>query len=99
MMGAPQRRATVLRIFVIDPRKPNSAKRKCVRFRFPNGFEATAYLPGERVRVQEHSTVLIVPGRSPDLPGVKYRVVPGVYDASNDPTRRQRRSKHGIKKA
>jgi small subunit ribosomal protein S12 len=39
-------------------------------FRLTNGFEVTAYIPGEGHNLQEHSIVLIRGGRVKDLPGV-----------------------------
>lgn len=48
--------------------------------------------------VQEHSLVLLRGGRTKDLPGVRYRVVRGVYDASPVKDRRKGRSKYGVKR-
>lgn len=107
LQGAPQKSGTVLRLLVIDPKKPNSANRRCVRVRLTNGMEVTAYDPGEGTNLQEHSVVLIRGGRVKDLPGVRYHVIRGVKDSSaaigpspSDPdkhTRKQSRSKYGVK--
>lgn len=42
--------------------------------------------------------MLVRPGRTPDLPGFKYEIVPGVYDAPRVRGRKQGRSKYGTKK-
>lgn len=47
--------------------------------------------------LQEHSLVLLRGGRIPDLPGVRYRVVRGMYDASPVKDRKKARSKYGVK--
>ena len=49
-------------------KKPNSALRKVARVRLSNGFEVTAYIPGEGHNLQEHSVVLLRGGRVKDLP-------------------------------
>ena len=46
-----------------------------------NGFEVTAYIPGEGHNLQEHSVVLIRGGRVKDLPGVRYHILRGNLDA------------------
>lgn len=106
--GNPQLRGTVLRTMVIDPKKPNSAKRHCARVRLSNGHEVTCYVPGKGMDIQEHSMVLVRGGRTPDLPGVKYKVVRGARDCGPvfDETegkgtqvpRRNSRSLYGVKK-
>ena len=49
---------SVLRLYN-HTKKPNSALRKVARVRLSNGFEVTAYIPGEGHNLQEHSVVLI----------------------------------------
>jgi small subunit ribosomal protein S12 len=66
--------------------------------RLTNGFEVTAYIPGEGHNLQEHSIVLIRGGRVKDLPGVRYHIVRGTLDASGVNGRNQSRSKYGTKK-
>lgn len=72
--------------------------RKIARVRLSNGVEVTAYIPGEGHNLQEHSIVMIKGGRVPDLPGVRYRIVRGVYDAQGVDGRRVTRSVYGMKK-
>lgn len=110
--GCPQKRGTVFSITVRKPKKPNSANRPTVRVRLTNGKLVTAYVPGEAMahHIQEHTPVLLRGGGPPDLPGVKYTVIPsggglipGACAASSDgkytkrPRRNKRRSKYGVK--
>jgi len=97
LMHCPQRRGVCTRVYTTTPKKPNSALRKVARVRLTNGFEVTAYIPGEGHNLQEHSIVLIRGGRVKDLPGVRYHIVRGVLDTSGVQDRRQGRSKYGTK--
>jgi small subunit ribosomal protein S12 len=81
-----------------SPKKPNSALRKVARVKLSTGIEVTAYIPGEGHNLQEHSAVLVRGGRVPDLPGVKYHIVRGVYDCQGVEKRRQGRSRYGAKR-
>ena len=104
--GRPQVRGVVLQVRVVTPKKPNSAKRRVVRVRLTNGVVVSAYDPGEKTNLQEHSVVLIRGGRVKDLPGVRYHVVRGTLDASgaigpsstNKVNRNRKRSKYGVKR-
>ena len=95
---SPQRKGTCLRVFILTPKKPNSALRKVARVRLTSGFEVTAYIPGIGHNIQEHSVVLIRGGRVKDLPGCRYHVVRGTLDAAGVKDRKQSRSKYGGKK-
>lgn len=97
LMNCPQRRGVCTRVYTTTPKKPNSALRKVARVRLTNGFEVTAYIPGEGHNLQEHSIVMIRGGRVKDLPGVRYHIVRGVYDTSGVQDRKQGRSKYGAK--
>jgi small subunit ribosomal protein S12 len=77
MRSNPQKRGVCTRVYTTTPKKPNSALRKVARVRLTNGFEVTAYIPGEGHNLQEHSIVLIRGGRVKDLPGVRYHIVRG----------------------
>ena len=95
--SCPQKRGVCTRVYTTTPKKPNSALRKVARVRLTNGFEVTAYIPGEGHNLQEHSIVLIRGGRVKDLPGVRYHIVRGSLDASGVSGRNQSRSKYGTK--
>ena len=93
----PQKRGVCTRVYTTTPKKPNSALRKVARVRLSNGFEVSAYIPGEGHNLQEHSVVLIKGGRVRDLPGVRYHVVRGVLDTAGVEDRKRGRSKYGTK--
>ena len=98
-LGAcPQKRGVCTRVYTTTPKKPNSALRKVARVRLSNGFEVTAYIPGEGHNLQEHSVVLIRGGRVKDLPGVRYHILRGNLDTQGVTARKQQRSKYGAKK-
>ena len=92
----PFKRGICLQVKTMTPKKPNSALRKVARVRLSNGREVTAYIPGEGHNLQEHSVVLVKAGRKRDLPGVKYIVVRGKYDAAGVKGRKKARSKYGV---
>ena len=98
LMECPQRRGVCTRVYTTTPKKPNSALRKVARVKLSNGYEVTAYIPGEGHNIQEHSIVLIEGGRVKDLPGVRYHVVRGVLDPAGVEGRRTSRSRYGTKK-
>ena len=96
--GSPFKRGVCLKVFTTTPKNPNSALRKVARVRLTNGMEVTAYIPGEKHSLQEHSIVMIRGGRVKDLPGVRYHVVRGVLDTGGVEGRKQQRSKYGAKR-
>lgn len=98
LKNCPQKRGVCTRVYTTTPKKPNSALRKVARVRLVNGFEVTAYIPGEGHNLQEHSIVMIRGGRVKDLPGVRYHIVRGTYDTSGVDGRERGRSKYGVKR-
>ena len=98
LTSCPQRRGVCTRVYTTTPKKPNSALRKVARVRLSNGFEVTAYIPGEGHNLQEHSVVLIRGGRVKDLPGVRYHILRGNLDTQGAANRKKRRSLYGTKK-
>ena len=98
LQGSPQKRGVCTRVYTSTPKKPNSAIRKVARVKLVNGFEVTAYIPGEGHNLQEHSIVLVRGGRVKDLPGVRYHIVRGTLDTSGVDGRTKRRSKYGVKR-
>lgn len=95
---SPFKRGVCTKVTTATPKKPNSALRKIARVRLTNGMEVTAYIPGEKHNLQEHSVVLLRSGRVKDLIGVRYTVVRGVLDAQGVDKRRSARSRYGVKK-
>ncbi|MCA9370153.1 MAG: 30S ribosomal protein S12 [Pseudomonadales bacterium] len=94
----PQKRGVVTLVKTMTPKKPNSALRKVARVRLSNKMEVTAYIMGEKHNLNEHNIVLVRGGRVKDLPGVKYHIVRGKYDASGVDGRKTSRSKYGAKR-
>ena len=95
---SPQKRGVCTRVGTLTPKKPNSALRKYARVRLSNGYEVTAYIPGEGHNLQEHSVVMIRGGRVKDLIGVRYHIVRGTMDTQGVKDRKQARSKYGTKR-
>ena len=93
----PLKRGVCVKVYTTTPKKPNSALRKVARVRLSNGFEVTAYIPGEGHNLQEHSVVLLRGGRVKDLPGVRYHILRGNLDTQGVANRKQRRSLYGAK--
>lgn len=95
----PQKKGTIVKLVIRSPKKPNSANRKLALVRLVTGKKIYAYIGGMgKQNLQEHSVVLVRGGRVKDLPGVKYKLIHGVYDFSGLTNRRQGRSKYGNKK-
>ena len=85
----PLKRGVCVKVYTTTPKKPNSALRKVARVRLSNGFEVTAYIPGEGHNLQEHSVVLIRGGRVKDLPGVRYHILRGNLDTQGVANRKK----------
>lgn len=96
--NSPQKRGICIRVYTITPKKPNSALRKVARIRLCSKTEITAYIPGIGHKLQEHSVVLVRGGRVKDLPGVRYHIIRGCWDATGVLNRKNGRSKYGTKK-
>ena len=98
--GCPQKRGVCVKLLRRTPKKPNSALRKLAIVRLCNKRRIYAYLPGEgKHSLQEHSVVLVRAGRVKDLPGIKFKIVRGVYDFKGLSKRKNARSKYGTKKS
>jgi small subunit ribosomal protein S12 len=100
--GAPQRRGVVMKMGTTTPKKPNSAKRKYAKVGILFSKKVIfAHPPGVgQTFIQEFSTVLVEGGNPPDVPGINYSLIRGIYDF-NVPEkygRKRRRSKFGMYK-
>ena len=92
----PQKRAVVVKVYIEKPKKPNSARRKCIKVKLSTGRVVSAYIPGIGHTLTKHSVVLIRGGRAQDLIGVKYKPIRGIFDCRPVQGRVTRRSKFGI---
>jgi small subunit ribosomal protein S12 len=95
----PIKKGVVTVVKTMTPKKPHSALRKVARVKLSNRSSVTAYIPGIGHNLAEHSIISIRGGRVRDLPGVRYHVIRGKYDASGVTGRLQSRSKYGAKRA
>ena len=96
--GSPFKRGVCTKVTTTTPKKPNSALRKIAKVRLTNGYEVSAYIPGEGHNLQEHSVVMIRGGRVKDLVWVRYHIVRGVLDCEGVKNRQQGRSLYGAKR-
>jgi len=99
LQQSPQRKGVCIKLVIRTPKKPNSALRKLALLRLSNRKRIYSYIPGEgKHSLQEHSVVMVRGGRVKDLPGIKYKLVRGVYDFEGLKGRKKGRSKYGTKK-
>jgi small subunit ribosomal protein S12 len=95
--SCPQKKGVCIKIFIRSPKKPNSACRKVAKIKLSTGKKVEAYIPGEGHNLQQYSVILIRGGRTPDLPGIKYRLIRGKYDFKGVKNRKTSRSCYGVK--
>jgi small subunit ribosomal protein S12 len=99
LQKCPQKKGVCVKLVIRTPKKPNSALRKLALLRLSNRKRIYGYIPGEgKHSLQEHSVVMVRGGRVKDLPGIKYKLVRGVYDFEGLKGRKKARSKYGTKK-
>ena len=80
LWGCPAARGLVVRVCVMNPKKPNSAMRHVAKVKLYSKPRVTARIPGCGFGVTRFNRVLVRGGRANDLPGVSYSLVRGVYD-------------------
>ena len=61
---SPAKKGVCVKVFIKNPKKPNSANRKVARVRLSNGNFVTASIPGEGHNLQEFSIVRRLKGNS-----------------------------------
>jgi small subunit ribosomal protein S12 len=95
--NCPQRKGTCVKVYTINPKKPNSAVRKIAKVKLSTGEKTLVYLPGQGHSLQQHSVILVRGGRTPDCPGILYKAVRGKYDFTYKESfeRKTNRSKYG----
>jgi small subunit ribosomal protein S12 len=99
LQKCPQKKGICFKIFILTPRKPNSANRKVARVRLTNQNRISSYIPGINHNLQEYSVVLVRGGGVKDLPGIHYQMIRGKYDLQGMKNRVNARSKYGVKKS
>jgi small subunit ribosomal protein S12 len=95
LINNPQLKATIIRLFKMTPRKPNSALRQVARVLVSGGQFTSVYIPGITQNLAKHSTVYIRGGAAKDLPAVRYSCIRGKGDLVGLTQRHQGRSKYG----
>jgi len=93
----PQIKGVVMKVRIVTPRKPNSARRPVVKVLLSNRKQRVAHIPGTGHNLRKHSEVLISGVGARDLPGVHFSCIRGVYDFSPLYTKIRRRSIYGVK--
>ena len=93
----PQKKGVVLRLRIVTPRKPNSARRPAVKLRLSTKKKALAHIPGSGHNLRKFSKVLINGNAARDLPVVNYTCIRGVYDFAPLSHVKKRRSIYGLK--
>jgi small subunit ribosomal protein S12 len=99
LQKCPQKKGSCIRLVTRSPKKPNSATRKLAYVRLSTGRKIYAYIPGIGHNLQDHSVVLVRGGRVKDLPGIRYKLVRGVYDFAGIENRKTARSRYGTKRS
>jgi len=97
--GCPQKRGTCLKVHIMTPKKPCSARRAFTRVKLSNRKMVTCHIPGVGHNLKRFSSVLVRGGRPNDLPAVKYKVIRGAKRTDLHPVykRKNARSKYGVK--
>lgn len=94
----PQKRATVKRVRIQTPRKPNSARRQVAKLVLGRKRYTVSYIPGKGHTLKKHSVVLIRGGGARDLPGIFSTCIRGVFDLKGLYYKTKRRSIYGVNK-
>jgi len=94
----PQKKGFCLKVFTMNPKKPNSALRAVVKCLLSNKKYLFCHIKGIGHKLQKHSNILIYGYRVRDLPLVNYRAVRGKFDLKPVLFRVSSRSKYGCKK-
>jgi len=94
----PIKKGVITVVKTMTPKKPNSALRKVCKVKLSNRASVTAYIPGVGHNLAEHGIVTVRGGRVRDLPGIRYHIIRGRFDAAGVVGRKQSRSRYGTKR-
>lgn len=92
----PFAKGLVVRVCIMNPKKPNSAMRHVAKVKLYRKPRVTARIPGQGFGVSKFNRVLVRGGRANDLPGVGYSLVRGVYDCPRLIGKKKSRSFYGV---
>ena len=90
--ASPQRRGIILRLRLVTPRKPNSARRPVAKVTLTTKKKVLAHIPGYGHTLRRHSRTLVSGVGARDLPYVNYTCIRGVYDFTPLYSKKRRRS-------
>ena len=96
LLQCPQVRGRVVRLKIVTPRKPNSARRPVIKTKLVNKRRVTAHIPGIGHTLRRFSEVLIKGTGPRDIPGVNYRCCRGAYDLGPVLKKKRRKSIYGV---
>jgi len=96
----PQKGGTCIKVYLVCPKKPNSALRKVVKARLTNYKKVHSHIPGQGHSLQKFAAVLNRGCRVRDVPGLKYRIIRNAegYNLKCILMRIKGRSKYGTKR-
>lgn len=94
--GVGSRKGVCTKVYVTNPKKPNSGLRKVAYVRLSNGRIVKTYIPGIGHNLQVHSVVMVRGGRKKDIVGCGYTAMRGHYDFLPVKSRKRARSKYGV---
>ena len=100
LRGNPQVSCMCLKYIIGKPKKPNAGKRRiavCTLHRRFNKLKLLVRITSYAVFPEIKSTLLVRGGRAPDVPGLKYTAIRGVYEFPPHETRKKRKSYYGNK--
>ncbi len=98
LQGNPQKRGRFVKLVIITPRKPNSAKRKVGKIRLSNGKRVSVKMPGKGNYPHKFAVVLVRGGGHRDTPGVGYSAIRGAMECMPLFEKRRKRSLYGNSK-
>ena len=96
-MNNPFVRGIILKLLIVTPKKPNSARRPVCKINLINNFKCLSHIPGIGHNLRKHCVVLIKKKGSRDLPGVNFSCIRGTYDFLGIQNKNKRRSIYGSK--
>lgn len=98
LFSNPQKKATVNKVRITTPRKPNSARRKTIKSIYRFNKVVLSYIPGGNHTLKQYSQVLVRGQGARDLPGIYTTAVRGKLDLKPVVGKTKRRSIYGTKK-
>ena len=98
LLSNPQKKATVGKVRITTPRKPNSARRKTLKSSYRFGKIVLSYVPGGQHTLKQYSQVFIKGQGARDLPGIYTNSIRGKLDLKPVLGKTKRRSVYGVKK-